>query len=173
MKKLFSLVFFVLFLFIPVFSGCSPQAPPDPVTDFSASAVIQYGDMEIQGELTNTRQGNMTFTVTAPETLQGMKYSYKNGDLTISMNDLNCTAPLAYFPQQGIAQTLFACLQTMNSYDTMAFQKYAAESAVFSGTSAEVSCTFTADISSGLLQTLETDSFTVVFSDVQPFDVSS
>lgn len=173
MKKLFSLVFFVLFLFIPVISGCSPQAPPDPVTDFSASAVMQYGDTEIQGELTSTRQGIMTFSVTAPEVLQGMKYSYKNGELTMSMNDLNCTAPLEYFPQQGFAQILFACLQTMNSYDTMSFQKYESDLAVFTGTGSDVSCTFTADKSSGLLQTLETDSLAVTFSDVEKFDTAS
>ncbi|MBQ8235145.1 MAG: hypothetical protein IJZ37_00500 [Clostridia bacterium] len=92
MKRLFYLI---LLFFLLLFCGCA-QSAPEPLCwqsyPLSLDLTLQKEDFTLQGTLQMQKAGAGTLTVTAPETLKGIVFSFDGGQAQIQKNGL--TLPL-------------------------------------------------------------------------------
>lgn len=108
-KKPFALfILFVSILF--ALSGCQSEgrgkAENMIVTDFSADFSAEYRETEIKGTITSTRQGVMDIKITSPDALSGLEVTYKNSEMLISLDSLECSADEAYLPESAFVQVM-------------------------------------------------------------------
>lgn len=100
----------VLFL-LPVFLLCSCSSESSdnkPLNSrFSADFQAQYKEMTIKGSLSSAGRGVMNLNVTYPETLSGLSVNYKNSEMLICRDSLECSADEAYIPSESFPNTVY------------------------------------------------------------------
>ena len=102
MKRLF----FVL-LFIPVMCVMTSCAPPTPeLKDSFTIPLTVNGTLDCSADL--SRSGDsLTLTLTSPEALAGLSYTYINNALTASYNGLSCITDPSAMPDAALPDILY------------------------------------------------------------------
>ncbi|MCD8026540.1 MAG: hypothetical protein LUF33_06350 [Clostridiales bacterium] len=104
-----------VFIFLPFFalSGCDEPSEETAavITDFSADFIAVYNDAQIKGELSCTGQGMANISITYPDTLSGLSVSYRNSEILISRENLQCSADEAYVPDNSFPALLHAFIK--------------------------------------------------------------
>lgn len=171
MKKLFSLhlcVFFVL-SFLITLTSCEKPKPKLPITDFSASMSVIVNDMEIQGEFSNTRQGLMSFSVKSPQTIEGMKYNYQNGELTLALDDLSCVTIPEYLPSTNYIKQIHSCMELLNNETKYVFNSAEENINLFTANSQEGEFKIYCNKDTGIIDKIETNDAVAEFSNQKSF----
>ena len=119
MRKLFLLNLCVFFVFI--FSSCGGNVV-SPVTNFSATMQVQWDDVDITGDFSNTYQGVMTFQLSNPDTLSGFKYAYKDNELEMFFENLKCNTTSDYLPKDNYLNRLYACLNELGRVEKLDYE---------------------------------------------------
>ena len=102
-------VFFVMYILLAC--GCSQGGGAKQLcTDFKAAYIAEYRGQSIKGRMLYGRQGNFNLTVSQPKTLEGIEAGYKNGVLTLSRDNISCTADEAYIPDSAFPSVLLRVL---------------------------------------------------------------
>ncbi len=117
MKKLFMLNLCVFFIF--AFSSCSNNVPKEPVTNFSATMQVQSENINLTGEFSNTYQGVMTFSITSPNTIKGLKYIYMDNKLEVSLENIKCDTTWDYLPKVNYLNMLYNCLYQFSKEENL------------------------------------------------------
>ena len=99
-------VFFFIFL-----CGCGAPGK-SAVTDFTADFPANYRELNLSGKISTDRRGIMNIEITTPDTLSGIKISYKNGETELKRAGLICTAEEAYIPESAFPSQLKSALNT-------------------------------------------------------------
>lgn len=103
----------VFFCALFLLGGCEAKTPP--ATDFSAAFSAAYRGMTVEGNLSRSRQGLLTIKLSKPETLGGLRVSYRNGELQLGRNRLLCTADEAYLPDDSFPALLKSALDALDN----------------------------------------------------------
>lgn len=174
MKKLFSLnlyVFLILSLLL-LFTSCEEPKPKEPVTDFSAElkvSVNNVNNMDIGGDFSNTRQGVMSFSIASPEPLKGIKYSYKNNELTMSLDGLECIVTPEYLPESNFVNGIYECMTLLKEENNYTYKIQESNTVLFNVKSEGETYTVYTQNDTGLISKIEADTFTAEFSNQQKF----
>ncbi len=99
-------VFFFMFL-----CGCG-ASEKSAVTDFTADFTANYRELKLNGKISADRRGILNIEIITPDTLNGIKISYKNGGTELKRDGLICTADEAYLPECGFPSQLKSALKT-------------------------------------------------------------
>ena len=103
----------VLFL-LPVFLLCSCSAESGDNKQvnsrFSADFQAEYKEMTIKGSLSSAGRGVMNLNVAYPQTLSGLNVNYKNSEMLICRDSLECSADEAYLPSDSFPNTVYLIL---------------------------------------------------------------
>lgn len=117
MKRLFYLI---LLFFLLLFCGCA-QSAPEPLcwqsypSDFDL--ILQTENFTLEGTLQMQEAGAGTLTVTAPETLKGIVFSFDGKQAQIHKNGLTLPLDPARLPAEG------ALFRALSLEDSNAFLK--------------------------------------------------
>lgn len=99
-KRIFKTLYVFYFVLFLLLCGCKGNLhPPDIVTDFSAEFNSNYREAEYSGNISTNRQGVTYIGISSPKELDGINFTYKNGKLEMSRENLICSADEAYIPQ--------------------------------------------------------------------------
>jgi hypothetical protein len=80
----------VLFLVLLFFVGCnSLKEPPDFPQSFDCNFILRQGELEVTGTFSRSLIGEYTFQITSPQPLEGLTFSGRNTELTLSYEDLS------------------------------------------------------------------------------------
>ena len=170
MIKLFSLNLCVLFIlpFILLMSSCEEPQPKSPVTDFSAELKVKYNNMDICGEFSNTRQGVMTFSATSPETIKGIKYSYKSGELSMSLDGLECIVSPEYLPESNFVNCIYECMTLLKDENNYTYKTRENDNAIFNAKAGKEYTVYTQK-DTGVISKIETELIVAEFSNQKSF----
>lgn len=118
-KKLFCILY-AFFICVFLFSGCSSAQPPNEsiITDFSAKFDSHYQESEYKGTIVTNRQGVTTISITYPQTVEGLVFTYHNSELVFSQVELICSADEAYLPQNSLPSMIKSIFDGIKSGDT-------------------------------------------------------
>ena len=101
MKRLFYLI---LLFFLLLFCGCT-QSAPEPLCwqsyPLSLDLTLQKDDFTLEGTLQMKQAGAGTLTVTSPETLRGIVFSFDGNQAQICKNGLTLPLDPARLPAGG------------------------------------------------------------------------
>ena len=88
--------------------GCDKHGKPgaEPAADFSADFSAEYQGLELAGRLTNTRQGVCSVSLSAPETLDGVCFRFRENALEICRDGVKAEAGEAYIPAASFPRLL-------------------------------------------------------------------
>lgn len=105
MKKLLCIL-----LLLPILSLTACQKEPPTVQDsFDLTFTVKQDDTDYAGTLT-LGDGIMNITMTDPYTIEGMAFTYENGELTIGRGSLGTKANCDYLPAESIPASLYDAL---------------------------------------------------------------
>jgi hypothetical protein len=97
-----------VFFFI-LLCGCGTTGK-SAVTDFAADFTADYRELELSGKISADRRGIVNIEIKTPDTLNGIKIVYKNGETELKRDSLSCTADEAYIPETGFPSLLKSAL---------------------------------------------------------------
>ncbi len=103
MKKLTLCILIFLFLF--AFSGCSAKSPEEILPHIDSHFTATVGELELEGVLIYTDEGEMYLDISTPDELYGLSYSYKD-KLTIGFRGLNAVSENDYLPNSSFARSI-------------------------------------------------------------------
>ena len=110
-KKFFvltGLLFLILFL-----SGCSDNLTLDnkPTTlEFKSDLSIKFKEMELSANIIRTEDHSVSITVTAPETLNGLKIERNNSQSSISKGELIFKTDNIILPNSSVLKSIIDIL---------------------------------------------------------------
>lgn len=110
MKKPFLCM--LIFLFVLQFSACSAKAPAEIVTHVDSPFTATMGDLNLEGLLIFTDDGEMYLDVSTPDELYGLSFSWTD-NFTIGYRGLNAVTESDYLPPSAFAQALKNALESM------------------------------------------------------------
>ncbi len=110
--RILLLSFFILF-----FCGCKAKEPPDPLVEFSASAVVCIDDKlhsrsEFQAQVTSAAQGVLSVTLTGPSELAGLSCRWGDG-FEMSYKDLCLKGEENYLPDFAFQRAIYDVLKSL------------------------------------------------------------
>jgi hypothetical protein len=100
-------VFFILPIFI--LSGCNEGKAdfvPEIKTNFSAEFEAEYNESIFKGNVSSNRQKVATINITYPETISGIKISYRSSEMKLCREELVCSADEAYLPETSLPRVI-------------------------------------------------------------------
>lgn len=103
----------VLF-FLPIFVLCGCESKEETkqlITNFTSDFVAKFNDITIKGSLSVGRQGVINMSITYPDSLKNLNLSYKNSEVHITLDGLECSADEAYLPSSGFTSVLNSVLR--------------------------------------------------------------
>lgn len=109
---------FTLFLFL--LTGCTDKfpikffSPPEISTEFNSKAEITYGELTVNCDVSNMKQGITSVSVNKPENLSGLAYKWVNSNLTVSYKELSIQTEDGFLPQKNFAQIFYNILKLIN-----------------------------------------------------------
>lgn len=106
----------LMFLFVFLFSGCSARAPEKINMHIDSSFKATMGDLELEGLLIYTEEGEMYLDISTPDELYGLSFSFKD-NFTLGYRGLNAVTQSDYLPPSSFAQSI------KNSLDNIALEK--------------------------------------------------
>lgn len=146
-------------------SGCSAQTPQPPTVDgFRCHAVVQYDDLAVEGELTRKGAGLLSFTVSAPASLEGLQLVWDGESVSVTLHGLSFGIDPDQLPASGIGSAL---LSAFDAAVGISSGEQTADGYVTSGQAASGNFTILSDPQSGYLLSLSMPSLglTASFSD--------
>lgn len=117
----------VIFLF-----GCTPNVPPTPCLEFSANIRAVGESYSLEAQLSSTSQGALFISVTTPDEIAGLSYSFKD-ELSISFSGLKMKSSEKYLPCENFAAAIKSVLEDLS--EKAEFKGFRESFAVFSGIS--------------------------------------
>ena len=76
-------------IFINLTACENGQKAPDIADSFSTSAEFIYGEKTVTGILSRQNIGLWALEITAPDEIKGIKYTYSDGKISVSLGELN------------------------------------------------------------------------------------
>lgn len=158
MRRSFILILAVAAIAV-LFAACSQGAaqPAKPVTDFSASAQVDTAGTELSCEVSHTKEGVSSVTVTKPEGLKGLCFKWLGGAYSIEYNKLFCQTTSDYLPQQSFARAIVNVLNACSSPEDLSLAENKNNLCVYTGTCGSGNFKVTCDNKTGLIQIVEID----------------
>lgn len=86
MKRFFELVICLIIVF--TMSGCTKNTVDIKIQSFCSTVEIISDELNIKGSLEYAQPYEMSFTVTEPVEIQGIKLDCSNGEIIVTCNDL-------------------------------------------------------------------------------------
>lgn len=171
MKRLISLILCVFFICITgfCFTSCSETQPKPPVTDFSGEICVNTNDTQINGSFSNNRQGVMTFIVTSPDNISGLKYEYKDEVLTVSFEGITTETVLGNLPSDNFINLLNDCMFNLNNEENTNLSSFDEQSAVYNVKSSENTYSVYTQTDTGIITKIENDAMTAEFFNQKKF----
>ena len=167
MRKLFLLNLCVFFVFIC--SSCGSNSVVSPVTNFSATMQVQWDDVDITGDFSNTYQGVMTFSVSKPDTLNGFKYVYKDNELEMFFENLKCNTTSDYLPKDNYLNRLYACLNELGRVEKLDYENINNTQNCYTINTDNRKYEIYINSKTGLIEKIESENFTFTFSNQKEF----
>lgn len=160
-----------VFFLLPVLllNGCSSsQNTKNALTNFTADFSACYKNMNIKGTLSRTRQGITNINITYPKTLNGLNVGYKNNQVYVMRENLQCTADEAYLPCDSFPCVVNSILEGVSDGRTKLFVKSETED-TYSLETGSGSCSVAID-KNGKIEKAEIKdiNFVMTFSNVKP-----
>lgn len=168
MRKLFFLNLCVFFVFI--FSSCGGNSTVPTVTNFSATMQVQWDDIDITGDFSNTYQGVMTFSVTNPDTLKGFKYVYMDYELEIFYENLKCNTTYDYLPKDNYLNRLYTCLNELGRVEEPDFKNINDTQNCYTLNADNIEYKIFINSKTGIIDKIDSDNLTFTFSNQKEFN---
>lgn len=165
MKKLPLLFFCVIFLF----TSCSSQ--PAPIErSFTANVTATCNSLKIRAKVTAEEHNLLTVTMYSPKAVRGYTYTYKDGDVNLSYNNMNIDANGDYLPPTAFPQVIYNVLSTIAQDDNCTLNGIYNSSVEYKGESASGNYTIRSDYSTGAIESIKISSlnFSATFKSVEP-----
>ncbi|MCL2024125.1 MAG: hypothetical protein FWG82_07145 [Oscillospiraceae bacterium] len=112
MKKI--AVILCIFTAFFIFAACEqkPMSPPAPPQNFTYSLSVTMDEFAMECQWEQAQAGSGVFTITAPETLSGLRLSFVGSECTASFGDMET---LIVLPQKAVfVQLMEVIAQTEN-----------------------------------------------------------
>ncbi|MGN0452258.1 MAG: hypothetical protein ACI4GZ_00475 [Ruminococcus sp.] len=99
------------------FSGCDEKVPPEPKLSFSADIYVSVEDGEdesflLEAELSVAPEGLVQITVSSPDELWGLSFSYAE-NFEMSYNGLHVQTEKGYLPSGSFAEVIYNVLASL------------------------------------------------------------
>ena len=157
-----------------LFAACSQATaqPAKPVTDFSAAAQVDTAGTQLSCEVSHTKEGVSSVTVTKPDGLKGLCFKWLGGAYSIEYNKLYCQTTSDYLPQQSFARAIVNVLNVCASPEELSLAENENNLCVYTGSCDSGNFKVTCDSKTGLIQTVEIDglSLKVEFANHKQFE---
>ncbi|GHU82865.1 hypothetical protein AGMMS50284_5440 [Clostridia bacterium] len=170
MKKIF---FLAVLIAMALLSACTPIQPNNPAriaTDFSATAVVKTNEI-IECTISHTAQGVSTMSITKPERIKDLKFTWKSGEYTIEWGELACKSEYPYFPDESFPNQIINVLDSISDIEALKLDNTNDEVNLFIGETENSDFTVTVDNKTDLIKQIKIDNgkINVEFSDVKEF----
>ncbi len=171
MKRLFSLILCVFFIctISCFFTSCDEIQPQYPVTDFSGDISINTNNTQIKGSFSNNHQGVMSFTVDSPDSINGMKYEYKNKLLTVNFEGIITEIVLENLPKDNFINLLYDCMFNLNNDESLNLSSFNEQTAVYNVKSDINTYKVYTETDTGIITKIECETLQAEFSAQEKF----
>lgn len=164
----------VIALITLLFAACTQAGgdPALPVTDFSAGAQVNTSGTLLTCDVSHTKEGVSSVTVTKPDGLKGLSFKWLGNSYSIEYNQLFCQTTSDYLPQQSFARAIVNVLDACAKPDQLTLTENKNGSGVYSGTCDSGDFTVTCDSKTGIIQKVEIKNLllTVNFENQKQFE---
>lgn len=147
-----------------LFAACTQAGgdPAPPVTDFSASAQVDTSGTLISCDISHTKEGVSSVTVTKPDGLKGLSFKWLGGSYSIEYNQLFCQTTSDYLPQQSFARAIVNVLDACAAPDKLTLSENKNGLGVYTGTCDSGDFTVTCDNKTGIIQKVEIKNLSLI-----------
>lgn len=162
MRRSFFLILAIAFITI-LLAACSQGAaqPAKPITDFAAAAQVDTAGTELSCEVSHTKEGVSSVTVTKPDGLKGLCFKWLGGAYSIEYNKLFCQTTSDYLPQQSFARAIVNVLNSCASPDELSLTENKDNLCVYKGSCDSGDFKVTCDNKTGLIQIIEIENLSL------------
>lgn len=129
--------------------------PPDPVTEFTATADILYNGQKYVCSISNTSKDTASVTVTKPQELAGFSCVWQGSGYSVEYKDLFCRSNVEYLPQNAFASALVDVLKCCENTEKLRVKQLDSEKTVYEGECKNGKFLLTCSTADGIIQIVE------------------
>ena len=106
----------VFFLFLSfMLTGCEYQNDSKKIiTEFTSDFTADYNEMTVKGTITINCQGLVDMNISYPKSLSSLQIGYKNSEVHILLDGLECSADEAYLTSNSFASIVNGLFKELN-----------------------------------------------------------
>lgn len=158
------LILITVALITLLFAACTQAGgdPALPVTDFSAGAQVDTSGTLLSCDVSHTKEGVSSVTVTKPDGLKGLSFKWLGGSYSIEYNQLFCQTTSDYLPQQSFARAIVNVLGACAEPDKLTLAENKNGLCVYKGICDSGDFSVTCDSKTGIIQKVEIESLSLL-----------
>lgn len=131
MKKFLAVLFSVFLAALLPGCGNRDEASGVEVNNIDTIMSAKVEDRDYKCKVTHAVKGSGTVTITEPEFLEGLTFSWENGEYTLAMKDLSGSFNKEILPKESFALCL---MQVLDDSENLSFVSGHNDEKIFSGT---------------------------------------